>query len=729
MKRTIESLTPPENKQVMWLDVSGKIKQLKVYINGEWVVVNDDTENNEEIVKKVLEKIDKDFESYIKKEDADNTYATKAALDGKVDVVAGKGLSTEDFTSAEKTKLGGIAEDATRVIVDDTIKDSVNAVQNSAVKKALDGKAANSVFTASANGLVPKADTTAEKSTAVLTAEGKWMSSYDASKSRTKRTFLAAPIDADGKADFRAIAAEDLPDDIRVSVLDLMSYGISWKPNVADPAVTRVGNMSYHKTLPIQNNMRGCIAQMKDGAKIMYFLDPTDWRWRENPRGSILKSQALTVTASTYTLTNAIFSTFQYEGQWLKINDIPCQVLVIDTSTNTATIKPDSPIDAGNYDVELGAVLNGYDGEVMVLIPEFWIKSWDTDTRREVRISPSKIDDTWEHQPRILIGAYHDTVLNTIPENMGYLSTLEANSALSVMNTNSYCRGGNNSSTYDAYITSDRFRSMLGKPRTSISRDTMRANCRRSGKEILSYLQYKRVLYWLYFIEYANFNCQARFNSELTSEGFRQGGLGDGVTTVNGSYWSFYNGYNPLTPNGYTNEFGNGTNIKAMTIVMPTVSGGEPTSSTTQYVPRWHGIENPFGDIWNNVDGIIINSSSIVENGKEYNEVYATEDPLLYSDSDYSKMRVVGIELNEEGYVKEWDLGNTAEIIPRLNGGNTTQYKCDYHWINNATGLRTLFLGGFANTDGDAGLGDFCSLFGVGDAYAYIGFRSSCVVA
>ena len=57
MKRTIESLTPPENKQVMWLDVSGKVKQLKVYINGEWVVVNDDTENNEEIVKKVLEKL------------------------------------------------------------------------------------------------------------------------------------------------------------------------------------------------------------------------------------------------------------------------------------------------------------------------------------------------------------------------------------------------------------------------------------------------------------------------------------------------------------------------------------------------------------------------------------------------------------------------------------------------------------------------------------------------
>ena len=440
-----------------------------------------------------------------------------------------------------------------------------------------------------------------------------------------------------------------------LEILDLKTYGVFWKPDVADPALTRVGNMTYHRTLPIQNNMKGCIAQMKGGVKIMYYLNETDWRFRtpQDARNYILKDQVISFDGDKHTITNDVFSTLQYEYQYIKVNGIICQVSSINTGTKTADITPEKTLAAGSYDVELGAVLNGYDGEVMVEVPEFWIKSWDTDTRREVRISPSKIDDTWEHQPKLLVAAYHDTVLNTIPENMGYLSTLEANSALSVMNTNSYCRGGDNSSTYDAYITSDRFRSMLGKPRTSISRNTMRANCRRSGKEILSYLQYKRVLYWLYFIEYANFNCQDKFNSELTSEGFRQGGLGGGVTTVHSNYWNFYNGLNPLTPNGYTNEFGNGTNIKEMTIVMPTVSGGEPTSSTTQYVPRWHGIENPFGDIWNNVDGIIINSSSIVENSKKYSEVYATEDPLLYSDSDYSKMRVVGIELNEDGFIKE----------------------------------------------------------------------------
>lgn len=616
MKRTIESLTPPENKQVMWLDVSGKVKQLKVYINGEWVVVNDDTENNEEIVKKVLEK------------------------------------------------------------------------------------------------------------------------TYDASKSRTKRTFLAAPTNADGKADFRAITAEDLPDDIKGNVLDLMSYGVSWKPNVGDPVLTRVGNMSYHKTLPIQNNMRGCIAQMKNGVEIMYFLNPTDWRFRENPRGFILKDQVLAIASGMYILTNEVFSTLQYEHQFLRIKNnishVIFEVTKIETSTNTAILHkliPQQSMSAGTYDVELGAVLNGYDGEVMVLVPEFWIKSWDTETQREVRISPSKIDDTWEHQPRILIGAYHDTVLDTVPENMGYLSTLEVGSALSIANKNTYCRGGNDLPDYDEYISTSKYRSLLGKPRTSITRADMRAGCRKSGKEILSYLQYKRVLYWLYVIEYANFNCQAPFTSRLTSEGFRQGGLGDGVSSVNLNYWNFYNGLNPLTPNGFTDSIGNRTGTKIMTMVMPNTADGNPNVNVTVYVPRWHGIENPFGEIWNNVDGIIINSSSIVENGRKYSEVYATDDPSLYSDSDYKSMRVVGIELNEgTDYVKEWNLGNTAEIIPRLNGGNATQYKCDYHWANSATGLRTLLLGGIAYMGSGTGLGFFFSNNNMSYDGTYVGFRSSCVV-
>jgi hypothetical protein len=55
-------------------------------------------------------------ETYLKKTDASTTYATKTdvnnSLNNKVDKVSGKQLSTEDYTTAEKKKLGGIADGA-----------------------------------------------------------------------------------------------------------------------------------------------------------------------------------------------------------------------------------------------------------------------------------------------------------------------------------------------------------------------------------------------------------------------------------------------------------------------------------------------------------------------------------------------------------------------------------------------------------------------------------------
>ena len=67
--------------------------------------------------------------------------AVKGALSGKVDKVTGKQLSTEDFTSAEKTKLAGIDSGATNTVVDSQLNsNSENPVQNKVVKSALDNK-------------------------------------------------------------------------------------------------------------------------------------------------------------------------------------------------------------------------------------------------------------------------------------------------------------------------------------------------------------------------------------------------------------------------------------------------------------------------------------------------------------------------------------------------------------------------------------------------------------
>ncbi len=438
---------------------------------------------------------------------------------------------------------------------------------------------------------------------------------------------------------------------------DMLSYGVEWKPNVADPVLTRVGNMNYHRSLPIQSGMKGCIYNPKE-KKIVYWLDEDNWNYKKGGNPEKGETEQL-------------------------------------------------------------ARLDGYDGEVMVYVPEFYIKSWDEPDRREVRISQVKIDKTWEHQPAVFLAAYRDTVLNTVPENMGYLSTLETNTAVSVANSEAYCRGGNNNAANDA--NKDIFKRQLGKCRTAIARATFREYARKAGKEIMSYRQYKNIMYWLYVIEYANFNSQATYNAALTTEGFRQGGLGTGLTNV--SNWSDYNDYCPISPNGYTNEFGNGTGTKLIEPLGPAPVGNV-------YATRWRGLENPFGDIWHNVDGILIDADADNhENNMNY--IYTTNDPSKYGDAvaDIQNMVLSGLEIHQDGYTKEWDLGTTAEIIPRLMGGNTTQYKCDNHWTGNKnTVLRTLLLGGCAVSGGLAGLGYFNSDNGVGYSDAHVGFRTTCVV-
>lgn len=72
-----------------------------------------------------------------------------AGLATKVDKVTGKGLSTNDFTTAEKTKLAGVAEGANKTTVDSSLSStSTNPVQNKAVYTAVNAKATKANYTA-----------------------------------------------------------------------------------------------------------------------------------------------------------------------------------------------------------------------------------------------------------------------------------------------------------------------------------------------------------------------------------------------------------------------------------------------------------------------------------------------------------------------------------------------------------------------------------------------------
>ena len=345
--------------------------------------------------------------------------------------------------------------------------------------------------------------------------------------------------------------------------------------------------------------------------------------------------------------------------------------------------------------------LDGTDGDVMIHTPKFYGKSGSNGNKRWVRISTIKVDASWVEIPEMFISAYHNTIY----------ADNDVTKVASVVSTDEKYRGGGRRSAYDEYLTTDQFKTDLGKPVSNITRATMRTYAAAAGHELLCYEFYKWIFYWNYVIEYANFNSQKEFNSELTSDGYHQGGLGHGLTTWDWSQWGTYNGNYAITPCGYTNEFGNFSGVKAIQIQSP---------EKTLYANRWRGFENPFGDIWTNLEGIVIKRDA----AKANSNVYTTTDVLKYGD-DYSLFDIAGVEIAQDGWIKAFNLGSNAEIIPSSIGGSQSTYKCDYHWCNaDSIEKRMLLVGGGANDGGRAGLGFFGSSDGVSYAHAIVGFRS-----
>lgn len=503
---------------------------------------------------------------------------TTSALALKVDKVDGKQLSTNDYTTSEKNKLQGIATNANNYTHPTT----------------------------AGNKHLPAGGTVGQ----VLVNSG------------------------DGTGEWK-----DVEPGIDLTGLeDIYSYGVEWDSTVADPTLTRIGNPLLHKSLPVQSQYKGCVA---NGAAINYYLDPNDWSKKA---------------------------------------------------------------DGGN------SVLDGTDGTVRVHIPKFYGKSGVEGTKRWVRMSTIKMDDTWIEIPEMLVDAYRSTVNQT------------GNKAVSVVNTTAQFRGGGNRTANDTYLDTDAFRSDLGKPRTNISRANMRTYAANAGSEMLCYEYYKWIFYWAWVIEYATFNSQATYNAELTADGYHQGGLGDGVATWDGTNWNNYNGYYPLTPCGYCNDIGNFTGVKDLVIPETVINESTTVASKTFKVPRWRGFDNPFGDIWTNLDGIILERTA----ANQPSSVYTTTDPTAFGDDNTAKgkMTVAGTEIASDGWIKDYDLGETGEIIPSVVGGSATTYMCDYHYYNaSSTALRTLVVGGRAATGG-AGLGCFHSYNGVGSVYSTVGFRT-----
>ena len=308
------------------------------------------------------------------------------------------------------------------------------------------------------------------------------------------------------------------------------------------------------------------------------------------------------------------------------------------------------------------ADLTGASGNVMVEIPEFYVKFEMEGTKCRVMISEYALPG-FTKWSRKYVSAYEAALDRT-------------NKVLySCVNETEQFRGGNNSTAYDA----DDF-TLLGRPATSLSLANYRTYARtgRDTRWNCNTYDVQKTLYWLFAIEYATLNSQKAYNAEKTSDGYRQGGLGNGVTDINGTKWNSWCAYNPFVPCGYTNALGNATGVVGF--AMPSGYGAEFTT----YVPSYRGVENPFGHIWKWTDGILVNNYAMM----------VCDDPANYASSVTDAYVERGTTPSSNGYVKQVMFGEYGDIMPLAIGGGSTTYLCDYFYI--ASGLRGVRFRGFA---------------------------------
>ena len=268
------------------------------------------------------------------------------------------------------------------------------------------------------------------------------------------------------------------------------------------------------------------------------------------------------------------------------------------------------------------------------------------------------------------------------------------------------------------------------KPKVSTTRNQFqvfaRENSRTNNWNIYTYGAH-RDLTWLFVVEYATLNSQKAFNANLTTEGYHQGGLGEGVTTgavkVNGAdTWSF-------VPCGTTNSLGNGTGIIEYTHTN-TDAEGTSTGTKTFNVPRYRGIENPFGHVWKNVIDVVVAGTD--------NSVYICKDYTKFgtfeggTNPTAEQLIAAGYELQDfkestitSQYVKKLVNNNQADLFPTVvgNGASATTYYCDYHWTSATATPRTLLIGGGSGTGSPAGLFFLHSDSGLDASPASVGTR------
>lgn len=354
--------------------------------------------------------------------------------------------------------------------------------------------------------------------------------------------------------------------------------------------IQRIGNPELHKTLPIQSKFATCIHQ---GTNIKYWCDTNDNRFRkdaERYKFNIKLNIEETTTSNNkpkpndyspctnYTHIikfenadinnnselNYLVTTYKYLYAWIKIDNIICRINKIDFENRALYITSESSIPNKTlFNIELGCSINGYDGEIGVYTPKFYIwrnNQIDDNSVVEVFISEKRCVSYCTEIKSHITSISHCTVLkHKMNDNKwGWLNTLSDDTAVCVVNYQPNLKGG--CELFDIYgdnLLKDGISiSSLGKGFICRSLDEARKySSKNNGGKVLYYQMWNAIL-WCYFIEYCTFNVSRPYIKEL-QEGLHVGGFGDPDGNL-----SFFNAdHLSLIPIDYTLCCGNNSGI------------------------------------------------------------------------------------------------------------------------------------------------------------------------
>lgn len=199
------------------------------------------------------------------------------------------------------------------------------------------------------------------------------------------------------------------------------------------------------------------------------------------------------------------------------------------------------------------------------------------------------------------------------------------------------------------------------QPLANMTRATARTNSKNKGSKWGQYDFASWCAVWLlYLVEFADWNSQATI----------------GVGICNGSSMSNTGGTDGMSYH----------------------TGTAASSRTATGAVQYRNIENPYGNIWEWIDGVNFSDGT----------VYVCTTPANYADDTTAGYTNAGTKVQSNGFIKAIGLSSAAPwaFFPTEVGGSETIYIPDYAGCN--SGWRVLLVGGYyGNSTGDVGLFDF----------------------